>query len=256
AARGSSAGRTTPWPQCRPYQDGRPFPEAPSSCSTRTARLLDGSRPCQTTSRASRLLMSQWSNSTGAHRISEATRFSISPASAGTSETSKKGEGASKQLAHFSQPETRASSLHASNPQDRDEAGDTFCATLWDLDKERDDVGVALQMLTTAADSLIGPTIQLLRSYIPSPSRKARRTQRVTQEYQRVTVGSTRWARAIVMAGSPGMIRTNYRIQPAESILLCMSSNSSGPWLSRQDVVDSDLAALPAVDHHGDLLTG
>ncbi|HKM52717.1 MAG TPA: hypothetical protein VJY33_04850 [Isosphaeraceae bacterium] len=26
--------------------------------------------------------------------------------------------------------------------------------------------------------------------------------------------------------------------------------------MSRQDVVDSDLAALPAVDHHGDLLTG
>src|SRR5208337_537761 len=72
----------------------------------------------------------------------------------------------------------------------------------------------------------------------------------------RVTEASTRWARAIVMRGSPGMIRTNYRIQPAESILLCMSSNSSGPWLSRQDVVDSDLAALPAVDHHGDLLTG
>ena len=123
---------------------------------------------------ASRLLMSQWSNSTGAHRISEATRFSISPASAGTSETSKKGEGASKQLAHFSQPETRASSLHGSTPQDRDEEGDpgsqrvleeqdkegdTFCATLGDLDKERDDVGVALQMLKTAADSLIGPTL-------------------------------------------------------------------------------------------------
>jgi hypothetical protein len=122
---------------------------------------------------ASRLLMSQWSNSTGAHRISEATRFSISPASAGTSETSKKGEGASKQLAHFSQPETRASSLHGSTPQDRDEEGDpgsqrvleeqdkegdTFCATLGDLDKERDDVGVALQMLKTAADSLIGPS--------------------------------------------------------------------------------------------------
>jgi len=34
--------------------------------------------------------MSHWSNSTGAHRISEATRFSISPASAGTSEASKK----------------------------------------------------------------------------------------------------------------------------------------------------------------------
>src|SRR5271157_1472938 len=102
---------------------------------------------------ASRLLMSQWSNSTGAHRISEATRFSISPASAGTSETSKKGEGASKQLAHFSQPETRASSLHGSTPQDRDEEGDpgsqpvleeqdkegdTSCATLGDLDKERE----------------------------------------------------------------------------------------------------------------------
>src|SRR5271157_5427257 len=64
----------------------------------------------------SRLLISQWPNSTGAHRISEATRFSISPASAGTSEASKKGKGASKQLAHFSQAKTRGSSLHGSTP--------------------------------------------------------------------------------------------------------------------------------------------
>src|SRR5208337_1961412 len=67
------------------------------------------------------------------------------------------------------------------------------------------------------------PLFQLFRSCIPSPSRKARRTQRVTQWYQRVTAGSTRWARAIVMGGSPGMIRTSCGIQPAESILLCMS---------------------------------
>jgi len=128
--------------------------------------------------------MSQWPNSTGAYRISEATRFSISPASAGTSETSKKGEGASKQLAHFSQPDTRASSLHGSTPQDRDEEGDpgsqrvleeqdkegdTFCATLGDLHKERDDVGVALQMLKTAADSLIGPKASQLQ-YCPAIS--------------------------------------------------------------------------------------
>ena len=54
--------------------------------------------------------MSQWPNSTGAYRISEATRFSISPASAGTSEASKKAERASMQLAHFSQPKTEAPS--------------------------------------------------------------------------------------------------------------------------------------------------
>src|SRR5271157_1470404 len=57
---------------------------------------------------ASRLLMSQWPNSTGAHRISEATRFSISPATASTSGASKKAERAFMQLAHFSQPKTEA----------------------------------------------------------------------------------------------------------------------------------------------------
>src|SRR5271163_4826217 len=54
----------------------------------------------------SRLLTSQWPNSTGAHRISEATRFSISPATASTSGASKKAEGTFLQLAHFTQPKT------------------------------------------------------------------------------------------------------------------------------------------------------
>src|SRR5271157_2916423 len=57
---------------------------------------------------ASRLLMSQWPNSTGAHRMFEAARFSISPASASTSGASKKAERAFMQLAHFSQPKTEA----------------------------------------------------------------------------------------------------------------------------------------------------
>jgi hypothetical protein len=57
---------------------------------------------------ASRSLMSQWPNSTGAHRISEATRFSISPATASTSGASDKDERAFIQLAHFSQPKTKA----------------------------------------------------------------------------------------------------------------------------------------------------
>src|SRR5271157_5602737 len=59
---------------------------------------------------AARLSMSQWPNSTGAHRISEATRFSISPAPASTSVASKKAERAFLQLAHFSQPKTAAPS--------------------------------------------------------------------------------------------------------------------------------------------------
>jgi hypothetical protein len=70
-------------------------------------------------------------------------------------------------------------------------------------------------------------SIQFFRSRIPSPRRKARRIQRVTQWYQRVTAGSTGCARAIVMAGSPGMIRTIYRIRPAGSALRCMSFFSS-----------------------------
>jgi hypothetical protein len=47
-------------------------------------------------------------NSTGAHRISEATRSSISPATASTSGASKKAERAFMQLAHFSQPKMEA----------------------------------------------------------------------------------------------------------------------------------------------------
>ena len=39
--------------------------------------------------------------------------------------------------------------------------------------------------------------------------------------------------RAIVMGGSPGMIRTIFRIQPAESMLLCMSPNSCWPRSTR-----------------------
>src|SRR5271157_1487104 len=108
---------------------------------------------------ASRLLISQWPNSTGAHRILEATRFSISPACAGTSEARKKDEGGYIQLTHFSQPKTRAGVLtHGSTAHDRneeedpgsqrvlgeqDKEGDTVCATLGDLDKERDVVSVA-----------------------------------------------------------------------------------------------------------------
>jgi len=50
-------------------------------------------------------------------------------------------------------------------------------------------------------------SIHAFRSLKPSPSKKARRTQRVTQWYQRVTAGSTRCTRAIVIAGSPGAIQ-------------------------------------------------
>ena len=57
---------------------------------------------------ASRLLMSQWPNSTGAQRMFEATRFSISPATASTSGASKKAERAFMQLAHFSQSKMEA----------------------------------------------------------------------------------------------------------------------------------------------------
>src|SRR5271166_944191 len=59
---------------------------------------------------ASRLLISQWPNSTGAHGISEATRFSISPAPANSSGASKKAEMGLMQLAHFGQPKTKAPS--------------------------------------------------------------------------------------------------------------------------------------------------
>ena len=47
-------------------------------------------------------------------------------------------------------------------------------------------------------------SIHTLRSLAPSPSKNARRTQRVMQWYQRETDGSTRCARAIVMVILPG----------------------------------------------------
>ena len=57
---------------------------------------------------ASRMSMSRWSNTTESQRSSEATRLSISPAPTDSSEVSKKAETAFSQLAHFSQPQTKA----------------------------------------------------------------------------------------------------------------------------------------------------
>jgi len=71
-----------------PLGDGRSFPEAQISCSTRMARLRDGKRPCRTTS-GPRLSMSQWPNSTSARDSSETTPLSITPAQADTSGTRK-----------------------------------------------------------------------------------------------------------------------------------------------------------------------
>ena len=121
---------------------------------------------------ASRLLMSQWPNSTGADRISEATQFSISPAPASTSAASKKGEGTTRQLAHFGQPLVEAFfSRHPSTIETRKEIRNssvfsrnktnkkTILAQLrGDQDKERDGVGGALRMLGNGADFPIGPT--------------------------------------------------------------------------------------------------
>jgi len=120
---------------------------------------------------ASRLLMSQWPNSTGADRISEATQFSISPAPASTSAASKKGEGTTRQLAHFGQPLVEAFfSRHPSTIETRKEIRNssvfsrnktnkkTILAQLrGDQDKERDGVGGALRMLGNGADFPIGP---------------------------------------------------------------------------------------------------
>ena len=121
---------------------------------------------------ASRLLMSQWPNSTGADRISEATQFSISPAPASTSAASKKGEGTTRQLAHFGQPLVEAFfSRHPSTIETRKEIRNssvfsrnktnkkTILAQLrGDQDKERDGVGGALRMLGNGADFPIGPS--------------------------------------------------------------------------------------------------
>jgi hypothetical protein len=75
-ARGSSAHRTRPWPQCRSSVDDRPFVEAANSCSTRTVRRRDGWRSFQTAS-GPPLFTDRWPNSTGTRYNSESTQFSI-----------------------------------------------------------------------------------------------------------------------------------------------------------------------------------
>src|SRR5271157_1588178 len=128
---------------------------------------------------ASRLLMSQWPNSTGAYRISEATRFSISPASAGTSEASKKAERASMQLAHFSQPKTEAPSSTGAplRIETTEEIGnrsafsrketkkETNLSQPGERDIERDSGGGSLQTITSGSEFPIGvkPSPPLLR---------------------------------------------------------------------------------------------
>ena len=73
---------------------------------------------------ALRLLMSQWPNSMGAHRIREATQSSISPAPASTSEANKKGEGTSRRLAQFGQSQVEAWFFPTAPPHDRNEEKD------------------------------------------------------------------------------------------------------------------------------------
>ncbi len=66
-----------------------------------------------------------------------------------------------------------------------------------------------------------------LRSFSPSPSKNARRTQRVTQWYQRVTEGSIRCARAMVTVRTPrGYHRAN-RPNPKDSLFTDSRSLSS-----------------------------
>jgi len=55
--------------------------------------------------------------------------------------------------------------------------------------------------------------IHTLRSFGPSPSKNARRTQRVMQWYQRVTAGSTNCARAMVIGGSSEALHATQSIE-------------------------------------------
>jgi len=52
-----------------------------------------------------------------------------------------------------------------------------------------------------------------LRSFGLSPSKNARWTQRVMQWYQRVTAGSTKCARAMVIGGSPDALHAAQSIE-------------------------------------------
>ena len=106
-----------PGPSAVPLRVGRPLPEAPISCPARMLWVLDGIRPCLTTSEP-RLSVSQWPNSTGARRIGEATQSSISPASGSTSVANKK-DGGNKQLAQFGQPKVDVRFFGAEHPRSK-----------------------------------------------------------------------------------------------------------------------------------------
>jgi len=106
-----------PGPSAVPLRVGRPLPEAPISCPARMLWVLDGIRPCLTTSEP-RLSVSQWPNSTGARRIGEATQSSISPASGSTSVANKK-DGGNKQLAQFGQPKVDVRFFGAEPPRSK-----------------------------------------------------------------------------------------------------------------------------------------
>ena len=106
-----------PGPSAVPLRVGRPLPEAPISCPARMLWVLDGIRPCLTTSEP-RLSVSQWPNSTGARCIGEATQSSISPASGSTSVANKK-DGGNNQLAQFGQPKVDVRFFGAEPPRSK-----------------------------------------------------------------------------------------------------------------------------------------
>ena len=86
--------------------------------------------------------------------------------------------------------------------------------------------------------------IHPLRSSAPSPKRNARRTHRVTQWYHRVTEGSTRCARAIVMVNSPGVIGPSYLNRSTASTLHCLSLPSCPCLLSLPSIACPCLLAF------------
>jgi hypothetical protein len=109
--------------------------------------------------RASRLFMSQWPNSTGAHRICEATQFSISPAPASTSRASKKAEKGLHAVGSVQPIEDGGALIHRSSPQDRNEEGDPeLLLDLEERDKEGDEFTTICGNETRKETLLVAPS--------------------------------------------------------------------------------------------------
>src|SRR5208337_990681 len=101
---------------------------------------------------ASRLLMSQWPDSTRARDSSETTQLSITPAQVDTSGSRKEAYCRRPELPRFAPVNLQTPTW----PYPTIKQGDRLCANLEELNKEGGAVSGALQMLENGVDFLLG----------------------------------------------------------------------------------------------------